>query len=155
MVALVVWYVALPFAKDLQQGSLEKQISIEILSDEKKPVAMSVGTSTIITEIVTTDEEKERGLSGRYFIDDEEGMLFVFKESGYHAIWMKDMLFPIDIAWLDKEFKILDIEHDVSPNTYPSSFSPQVAASYVLEVNAGFFKERGVSIGDVFQLKAE
>ena len=155
MVALVIWYVAVPFMKDLQQGSLEQQVTIEALSDEKNPVAMTVGTSTIYAEIVATDDERAKGLSGRFFIGDEEGMLFVFREPGYHAIWMKDMLFPIDIAWLDKDFKIIDIEREVSPSTYPSSFSPQAPATYVLEVNAGFFEEKGISIGNTFQLKAE
>ena len=101
-------------------------------------------------ESLFAGDEDEDG--GKFFLSDEKGMLFIFDDMGYPAIWMKDMLFPIDIAWLDSDFRIVDIAADVSPQTYPTVFRPELPAKYVLEVNAGFFASRGVKEGDTLRL---
>jgi len=66
-------------------------------------------------------------------------MLFVFENPGIHGIWMKDMKFPIDIIWLDKDMSVISKELNVSPDTYPQVFYPSREAYYVLEVKAGTF----------------
>ena len=48
----------------------------------------------------SNNDLKRKGLSGRVETNDE--MLFVFEREDYYGFWMKDMNFPIDIAWLDK-----------------------------------------------------
>ncbi len=58
--------------------------------------------SSINIEIVKDEESRRLGLSGRPSIDDDSGMLFEFDdESAQHCFWMKDMLFSIDIVWLN------------------------------------------------------
>ena len=63
-------------------------------------------------------------------------------------MWMKDMQFPIDILWLDAEYKIVFIKHVSTPETYPESFYSDVPARYVLELPAGFAREHDFKIGD-------
>ena len=63
-----------------------------------------------------------------------DGMLFTYSKPGPQSIWMKDMNFSIDILWLDENFKIVHKEGDVSPDTFPESFSSPIPASYVLEL---------------------
>jgi hypothetical protein len=75
-------------------------------------------------------------------------MLFVFDKEGYYGFWMKEMNFPIDIAWLDKDKKITLIEKNVLPETYPQIFNPKSKNLYVLETKAGFFEKFGIKIGD-------
>ena len=58
-------------------------------------------------EISDTKAKREQGLSGKEGLAENEGMLFVFEKEGYYGFWMKDMNFPIDIAWLDKNKKII------------------------------------------------
>ena len=99
-------------------------------------------------DIANTPEMREHGLSGRAGLADGEGMLFVFPEDGPHAFWMKDMRFPIDIVWLSHEWEVVDITSHVSPDTYPTAFSPQTPARYVLELPAGFIEEHAIEIGD-------
>jgi len=84
---------------------------------------------------------------------ENEGMLFIFENEGYFGIWMKDMNFPIDIAWLDKDKKIISIEKNVDPETYPKVFYAQkndlpILSLYVLETSAGFLGKNNIQIGD-------
>lgn len=99
-------------------------------------------------ELAVTDEDKKQGLSERRDISFSEGMLFVYDKSGYPTIWMKDMNFPIDIIWLSKEKEVVDFKTEVSPETYPDSFSPKKPAIYVLETKAGFIKKHNIKVGD-------
>jgi len=85
-------------------------------------------------------------------MEDDRGMLFIFDKSGHYNIWMKEMIFPLDIAWLDKNFRIVHLERGVEPSTYPDSFVSEVPAMYVLEVNAGYFQSHGVILGDALEL---
>lgn len=103
-------------------------------------------------EIVDTPEAREKGLSGRERIADGYGMLFVFPEKDTYGIWMKDMLVSIDIIWLSDDGTVLGIERSVSPATYPTVFYPPEPVKYVLEVGAGYARERGWEIGSRISL---
>lgn len=103
-------------------------------------------------EIADTEEERVRGLSGREGLRDGEGLLLIFDAPGNHGIWMKDMKFPIDIIWLDKELTIVSVEKDVSPQTYPKVFYPGEPASAVLEIKAGSFNSSGLKVGQRLEL---
>lgn len=103
-------------------------------------------------EIVDTPEARERGLSGRERIPDGYGMLFVFPEKDTYGFWMKDMLVSIDIIWLSDNGTVLGIERSVSPATYPTVFYPPEPVRYVLEVGAGYARERSWEVGSVIDL---
>ena len=105
----------------------------------------SVDGRTYAFEVRRTPEERAQGLSGRSGLADNEGMLFIFDYDARHGFWMKDMLFALDIIWLDADMNVVHAETDVSPDTYPRSFVPTVPARYVLEINAGTYKNGPVS----------
>lgn len=111
-----------------------------------------LGGVPISIEIVDTDALRERGLSGRPSLGLSSGMLFVFSNDDEHRFWMKDMLFPIDILWLDAEYRIVDVHQDVKPETYPETFTPKVKARYVLELPAGFFENNGLKMGNTLEI---
>jgi uncharacterized membrane protein (UPF0127 family) len=105
-------------------------------------------------EVADTEVKRMKGLSGRKSLPEDSGLLFVSEKEETNGIWMKDMNFPIDIAWLDSNKKILDIKTNVNPDTYPQIFYPEkdgvkIKSSYVLETNAGFFETSGIKIDDV------
>ncbi len=147
-----VYFVGIPYVQNFQTNTLSKQIAIEISSNEKKPILTSFGTTTILLNLAVTNFEKERGLGGNFFLSNSNGMLFVYDRVGYPAIWMKNMIFPIDIIWLNSDFRIVDVEKNISPITYPTAFRPDLPAQYVLEVNAGFFDLHNIQIGDTLKL---
>lgn len=115
---------------------------------EQSAPSLTVGGETIRISIADTDELRTTGLSGREALARDEGMLFVFSFDARHAIWMKSMKFPIDILWLAEDGTVIDSKSNVSPDTYPAAFAPSTPARYVLELAAGFIRERGIEVGD-------
>ena len=111
-----------------------------------------IGDSVIELEIVTSAGDRARGLSGRSNLPNNTGMWFVFNSDDYHGIWMKDMNFSIDIIWVDSFMKIVHIEENVSPDTYPHVFKPNITSRYVLEVPAGYVQRSGIKISDQIDL---
>ena|SRR3989344_8908908 len=109
---------------------------------------ITLGESIFRVEVSETSEERARGLSGLKSLPEGGGMLFVFPESSKPGIWMKEMLFPIDIVWLDKDGVVVWIVKNASPDSYPFVYEPEVEAFYVLEINAGVINARGIKIGD-------
>ncbi len=95
--------------------------------------------SSLTAELAVTDKERQVGLMFREKIDWDQGMLFVFKTEGIHSFWMKNMRFPIDILWLDREKRIVHLETNVPPCTKDPcpSYSPSNSTLFVLELKAG------------------
>jgi uncharacterized protein len=69
------------------------------------------GADTVRAEIARTDQERQRGLMFRESVPDGTGMLFVFPRAEVQGIWMKDTYVPLDVAFLDAQFRVLNIEH--------------------------------------------
>ncbi len=97
--------------------------------------------------IADTEESRIRGLSGVSSMKENTALLFVFEHPGDYHIWMKDMLFSLDIIWLDENFEVIHIEKNVSPHTYPKTFSAQKMSSYVIEANSGFCEKNDIFVG--------
>lgn len=114
---------------------------------------MEMKGAAVLAEVASDSVSRVSGLSGRQSLPEFGGMLFRFDAPGRHGIWMKDMKFPIDIIWLAYG-AIVDIEENVpfpAPGTADSLlpiYRPDIDAEYVLEVNAGFAKKYGLTIGD-------
>jgi uncharacterized membrane protein (UPF0127 family) len=115
-----------------------------------------IGGDTILVDVADDQAEQEKGLSGRPALPQHRGMLFVYPEPSRPGFWMKDMRFPIDIIWIGADSKIVAVLPNLSPETYPSVFSPpeEVApVRYVLEVNAGSAGRLNWQVGDSVQIK--
>mgnify|MGYP001561318743 FL=1 len=100
-----------------------------------------------------TPETRGHGLGGRTEIQKYYGMLFIFPKDDYYGFWMKDMLVPLDIFWLDDKGQVVSIAQSVATSTYPNVFYPSTPARYVLETSAGFARERAIKIGTPLRLK--
>jgi hypothetical protein len=101
-------------------------------------------------ELAITDEEQMLGLMFRKSLDQNRGMLFVFREEGMHSFWMKNTFIPLDIIWINKQTEIIFISENTQPchqDTCPS-IAPDKKAKYVLEINGGISKEIGLKVGD-------
>jgi len=108
------------------------------------------GGVQVQAEIVDTPQAVERGLMFRESLGPNEGMLFIFEKTGFYPFWMKNTLIPLDIIWIDEQWRIVSIAESVPPchadpcPTYP----PAGDARYVVEASAGFAKAHGVRRGD-------
>jgi len=123
---------------------------------KNKPARVTFASGSVINVAVAdTPALREKGLSKREILRDDEGMIFVFDTIDRHTMWMKDMYFPIDIIWLDENFKIVDIHKSVSISSYPNTFQPSTGAGFAIEANAGYSNRHGVKVGDfvIFEKK--
>jgi uncharacterized membrane protein (UPF0127 family) len=102
-------------------------------------------------ELARTSEEQIRGLSGREDLEENHGMLFVYEQNVVPSFWMRGMKFPIDIIWLHNG-TIVGIVEQFEPKTFPETVSPEVGVTEVLEVSAGFAREKGLLLGDKLEI---
>lgn len=109
---------------------------------------------TVQLEQATTPMEQRYGLMERESLPDSAGMLFVYpaKRDANAGFWMYRTRIPLDIAWLDEDGVILAMD-TMSPCKTESarncpSWSPGVRHRHVLEMNAGFFADHSVAVGD-------
>jgi uncharacterized protein len=113
------------------------------------------GRVPVGVEVADTDAERQTGLMGWTVLPEDAGMLFVFEGEQTLSFWMKDTLIPLSIAYIDAEGRIVDIQ-DMQPlDDVPPHYVSAEPARYALEVNQGFFEERGVTIGDFVELPVQ
>jgi uncharacterized membrane protein (UPF0127 family) len=127
-------------AETTQAGAPEATVRIINSAGEEVDVGV---------EIANTREEREKGLMDRTSLPEDRGMLFVFDREQPLSFWMKNTLIPLSIAYIDSQGRIVDIQ-DMQPldETPHPSAEP---AQYALEVNQGFFADRGIEVGNVLQ----
>jgi uncharacterized membrane protein (UPF0127 family) len=106
----------------------------------------------VYAEVADTSASRAQGLSGRKGLSADEGMLFVFEHSGKYGFWMKDMLFPIDIVWINEDGIVVHVVHNATPASYfvtnpPQTFVNTPDAKYVLEVASGQAEKFGLYLG--------
>lgn len=109
------------------------------------------GTDTVLAEMAVTAEEKTQGLMHREDVPDGTGMLFVYTDSRVRSFWMVNTYVPLDIAYLDSAFRVVDIQQ-LEPNDDTSRPS-RAPAMYALEVRQGWFAEHGIQVGDVAEIE--
>ena len=119
-------------------------------ADEPRPPAdlawVIFDADTVRAEVSATPEERERGLMFREHLPQGSGMLFVFENVETRAFWMEDTFIPLDIAYLDQNLRIVDIQamEPESGDLYESA----EPAMFALEVPQGWFEEHGIEVGD-------
>lgn len=91
---IYISYAFIFFAKDHQ--ILKLSFKENFFSQEERE---------IVVEVVNSRESTKQGLSNRQdFLSNQgqkiDALLFVFPEEETRSFWMKDMLFEIDICWL-------------------------------------------------------
>ena len=101
-------------------------------------------------EVAASEEKRTLGLGGRKNLPQGRGMLFEWEDSDSRSFWMKGMLFPIDIIWIENG-RVIGCEKNISPSDQRIFTSPS-DAGYVLEVPAGFCDENSVKMNDEVKL---
>ena len=91
------------------------------------------------------------GLMFRKKLAKNAGMLFtvIFRNEGFHSIWMYHMLFPIDVLWISKKQKVVDFVTAIKPAKSmgdTKTYAPKARAKYILELNAGEIKRNRLKI---------
>lgn len=112
---------------------------------------IKVDDKVLEVQIADTEARRVRGLMFQNQLPYNEGMIFVFNESGIYSLWMLNMQFSLDMIWFDADGNVVHIEQNVPPCKSASeiiacqSIVPSGEAKYILEVTSGFVKEFGIT----------
>ncbi|WP_298320066.1 DUF192 domain-containing protein [uncultured Aquimarina sp.] len=129
------------------QFTKEGELSIHNIVDSipSKVVALDI-------EIADNDYERETGLMYRKTMEEKRGMLFIQKDFKPQSFYMKNTLIPLDIIYIDDEFKIVSFQKNAKPLDETSLPSGK-PAKYVLEINGGLSDKWNLKVGDSIYFK--
>ncbi len=124
-------------------------LSRKIESYSHKSVTIAGEKFTLL--VANSDSEKRLGLSVINKLPHNYGMLF--EAAPNTGIWMKDMKYPIDIIWVDSEYKISYLVDSAQPSSYPEIIYKNPSQSrandaYIIEINSGEIKRLQLKLGD-------
>jgi len=108
-------------------------------------IPLVVNGHRLTAEVAATDGTRSQGLMHRRILPENRGMLFVFRETAQHAMWMMNTYIPLSVAFLDERGVIINIE-DMKPHTQDTHPAAK-PARYALEMNQGWFAKRGIKPG--------
>lgn len=100
----------------------------------------------IEVEIAKTARAVEKGLMFRRSMGDDHGMLFKLEGRRDHQFWMQNTCIPLDMLFVDDDGVIVGIVEGAEPLTQTTR-SVGCPSTFVLEVNGGWTRKRGVKPG--------
>ncbi|WIM06642.1 MAG: DUF192 domain-containing protein [Candidatus Nitricoxidivorans perseverans] len=109
-------------------------------------VELNAGIHRIEAEVANTHDARMTGLMHRKSMGVQRGMLFVFDAPSPQCMWMRNTLIPLSVAFLDEQGRIINVE-EMRPRTEINHCAAR-PAKYALEMNAGWFRQRGLKAGD-------
>ena len=115
-------------------------------------IDVQIGDKIYNLLVVTTEEEKERGLMGIEELPENEGMLFDYSDEPQAELsfWMKNVEIPLDIIFVNQEGIVISVKHG-EPLSEEYITEDSEFISCVIELNAN----SGVKAGDKTDLFAE
>ena len=132
-------------------------ININVPGDDQP--AVKIRDAEFKVEVADTPLLRERGLSGRRYMEERKGMLFIPDGPDAGPFWMKGMLFSLDFIWIDSDCRVVDISPYVrapapgTPDDRLRRYTSYPSAAYTLEVNAGEAERFGIEVGDKVELE--
>ena len=124
--------------EDLEKGS----VSIKLNSNE------SIEFSVLIAE---SNKDRRQGLMHIEFMEENQGMLFVFNPPRRVSMWMRNTPMSLDILFIDRNGKVINMEENTTPYS-TKALSSGGTIRWVLEINSGLAKTKGIKTGDLVLL---
>jgi len=88
---------------------------------------------------------KSKGLMFSRKLKNNEALLFEFDREGNWLIHMFFVFFPIDVVWLDRNMKVVDVKIG---RPFDFLLVPRKKSKYVLELNAN----SGIKVSDKLKI---
>lgn len=125
------------------------------LADLNTKIIRLPGGAEIRAEMMLREADLQRGMKFRDSLPEDRGMLFIYAEEGYYRFWMYEVKVPLDMIWLDRNRRIVQIVHQCPPCPGPETACPSYGgafkAQYILEVPAGVAKKQNLKPGMTLQ----
>ena len=112
---------------------------------ELPAVQLTLGMHLVRAEVADSMGTRMEGLMHRKSMPQGAGMVFVFEEAATHCMWMKNTLIPLSVAFIDEAGAIINIA-EMQPQSEQTHCAAR-AARYALEMNKGWFAQRGIKPG--------
>jgi uncharacterized membrane protein (UPF0127 family) len=101
-------------------------------------------------EIANTFELRKKGLMNIKNISDDYGMFFAWDHTKTQCMWMKNTPAELNVAFINKDGKIIEIHH-MEPFSEESVCSSKPVL-YALEVKKNWFKHNKIEVGDIIKI---
>lgn len=124
-----------------KEPTFEKEGELFFISDK------GIAKDTLNIQIADDIKKRIAGLMHYKELGENEGMLFIFEEEERHSFWMKNTAIPLDLIFINEQKEIVEIAPNNNPYSLKSITSLEYAL-YILEVNAGYCKDKNIEIGD-------
>ena len=128
-------------------------IAFFLFFNKKSPpatIAVKIKDKAFNLEIADNITSRTKGLSGRDSLCPNCGMIFIYSKESIYPFWMKNTHFPLNIIWLDKNSKIIDIKQGQPENL--SILKNKTPAKYIIELPINGIL---LNIGDIINLPDE
>lgn len=115
---------------------------------------VTIGEHTWSVAMADTPLEHSRGLMECPHLPASNGMYFVFSQPSTNPFWMKNMIIPLDIIWI-QDNRIIGIEHNApiaGDEPTPPQYHAPAPYTAVLEIPVGTATQKGLSIGQTVTL---
>ena len=126
------------------------------LVDKNTPIVefgqakVNMAGQTYTLELASNDTQRARGLMYRTELCNSCGMLFDFGRARHVGMWMKNTNIALDVAYLNANGKIINIEQ-MQPLSLQSHYSDG-PVKFAIEMNLGWFAKQGLQAGDKVRL---
>ncbi|MCG8692438.1 MAG: DUF192 domain-containing protein [Minwuiales bacterium] len=144
LVLVRTWLLGILFAAIMAAAAAAQSQSLPV---SELRIATSQTQHFFKVEVADNDETRARGLMFRMSMPPNAGMLFDYRTDQQVAMWMKNTFIPLDILFIDRRGKIVNIHERAVPLSLASipSDGPVRAA---LELNGGSVSRLGIKPGD-------
>lgn len=123
-----------------------------------------IGQETFKLEVAANEKSRAQGLMNRKTIDDDGGMIFIYKGAQFRRFWMKNCLVDIDLLYLDGRGRIVSlhkmkkepprsenesvIDYERRLKRYPS----RRPAQFIIELKAGSIDRLKAKVSETIEL---
>jgi uncharacterized membrane protein (UPF0127 family) len=155
----LAWWAASQRTRGVAEGELAPSAPIRAPAGNRAPV--TIGGVRFLLEVAADPRTQFRGLGGRQAIAPDGGMIFVYPNPRPLAFVMRDCPVPIDVAFLDREGRIMSVhtmepEAQRGPGESPAQYEARLRrypsplpAQFVIEIAGGRMAALGVQSGDL------
>ncbi|AWG43016.1 hypothetical protein CR532_03465 [Candidatus Borreliella tachyglossi] len=105
-----------------------------------------INDAKFFVKLAIDELTRAKGYMGTKIIDENNGILFIFKKERNLSFWMKDTPVPLEIAYIDSGGIIKEI-YSLIPFE-EKSVNSKYKVKYALEVPSGSFSKFKVKIGN-------
>ena len=138
---------------------LNEAKSVVVSNTKFKKIATWLASSEFRDEfeirfMADNDQKRTKGLMFAEPLEELEVVFFTFPSKGQHSFWNNNVDFSLSLAFLNKDFEIVDFK-DLEKQSTKLVAPDADDVKYVVEAYKGIFKKLKINIGDKLILKGK